>query len=204
MSDENLNAWGEAQGAVTASLPTDMQPFGAVFQPGCMFHCGQIDNAVYARMTAGDGTTLRDALHAWFQWTVSGTQTVANQRKWIDPQHIMALRGSCWGGTDLWVSVFRASILVWLVWGCDLGLQLAAKRGVTPCLMATGAKAVKAFRSLRGLKGDSAMDPSSGHSTPFGGDPTKGWICGKQHFVVVAWAALWVIFFVLCVLCRNY
>ena len=40
--DENLNAWGRAQGEVVGSLPTPDQPHSAVFQPGCVTHCGQM------------------------------------------------------------------------------------------------------------------------------------------------------------------
>lgn len=40
--DENLNAWGRAQGEVAESLPAPDQPYSAVFQPGCVTHCGQM------------------------------------------------------------------------------------------------------------------------------------------------------------------
>ena len=73
-----------------ASLPTAAQPYGAVFQPGCIFHCGPITNAQYARMSAGDGTTLRDALRSWFEWTVAETETATEQRRWVDTEGAMA------------------------------------------------------------------------------------------------------------------
>ena len=40
--DENLNVWGRAQGEVVESLPTPDQLHSAVFQPGCVTHCGQM------------------------------------------------------------------------------------------------------------------------------------------------------------------
>ena len=40
---------------------------------------------------AGDGTTLRDALRSWFEWTVAETETATEQRRWVDTEGAMAI-----------------------------------------------------------------------------------------------------------------
>ena len=194
LPDAGLDAWGEAQGRVTAGLPTAAQPYGAVFQPGCIFHCGPITNAQYARMSAGDGTTLRDALRKWFEWTVAETQTATEQRRWVDTEGAMAWpRGSCIGGTDLWVSLFRSFALLWLAWAGHLALRSAAKPGVTALLLAAGSRAAGALRAAREAKAGPGVETGPGEAPPR----------IERQVTAAAWGVLWLALFTLCVLARN-
>ena len=194
LPDGGLDTWGELQGRVTAGLPTATQGFGAVFQPGCIFHCGPITGPVYARMSAGGGsTTIRDALQSWFGWTVANTETATEQRRWIDTEGAMAFRGSCIGATDLWVSLFRSFFLLWLAWAGHLALLSAAKPGVTARLLTAGSRVA----ALLDRESNAIERP------PKDGGRGGAALRIERRVTAAAWGGLWLALFVLCVLARN-
>ncbi len=86
-------------------------------------------------MSAGDGTTLRDAIHQWYA-SIGVATTSAEVRKWVDTDNVMALRGSCYGFSDLWISVFRSLILLWLIWAAHLSQRARGKTDVTMVIFA--------------------------------------------------------------------
>ena len=59
--DEALNDLGRQQQEITDTLPTAAQTHSAIFQAGCLMHCGMGSN-LYDEVYTTDGTVMRDAL----------------------------------------------------------------------------------------------------------------------------------------------
>ena len=125
-------------------------------------------------MSAGDGTTLRDAIHQWY----SSIDASPEVRKWVDTDDVMALRGSCYGFSDLWISLFRSLVLLWVIWAAHLTQRLRGKTGATMAMFA---------RAAAKRTGNSAHQ------------------CTRQEkwHAPAAWPLLWFSLLVLCVLGRQ-
>ena len=127
-------------------------------------------------MSAGDGTTLRDAIHQWY----SSIDASPKVRKWVDTDDVMALRGSCYGFSDLWISLFRSLVLLWVIWAAHLTQLLRGKTDVTMAMFALAGAAAK-------RTGNSAHQ------------------CTRQGkwYVPAAWVLLWFLLLMVCVLGRQ-
>ena len=169
--DANLQAWGRAQGDVSDPLPTATQPNSAVFQAGCVMHCG-MGGGLYSNVEA-DGTSMRDALNSWF--TSIGTTTAREERRWVASGDYNPANGACWGYSDLWIPLFRSVFLLWAAWAVHLTQVL--RRGPDVSMM------------LHSLARGAANKAGKPDLVPERFGP-------KQNRA--AWLALWLLLFLLC------
>ena len=130
-------------------------------------------------MSAGDGTTLRDAIHQWYA-SIGVATTSPEVRKWVDTNDVMALRGSCYGFSDFWISLFRSLILLWIIWAVHLTQRLCGKTDVTMVMFALAGAAAR-------------------HTSNSAHQCTRQ---GKWH-EPAAWVLLWFSLLMLCVLGRQ-
>jgi len=120
MHDDQLNELGRQQQQITDVLPTPAQTRSAIFQAGCLMHCG-MGLGLYSRVFTDDGTLMQDALAIWYeQLTPGAAELPLDQRLWVDKADYIEADGSCWGYADLWVSLFRSVFLMWLLWAVHL------------------------------------------------------------------------------------
>ena len=112
-------------------------------------------------------------------YTSIGSGAPVESRRWVDTEDFMAARGSCMGHSDLWVSLFRSTFLVWLAWAIHLTQILRGQTDVTTRLQSlTMAAATKIGRP--------EMVPEV-----FGPRENK-----------LTWLVLWLVLLVLCIIGR--
>ena len=71
MHDDQLNELGRQQQQITDVLPTPAQTRSAIFQAGCLMHCG-MGLGLYSRVFTDDGTLMQDALAIWYEQLTPG------------------------------------------------------------------------------------------------------------------------------------
>jgi hypothetical protein len=169
-----MNVRGREQGEVAEVVPSSNQSHSAIYQAGCIMHCGMA-SGLYCHVRA-QGVTMQDAISSWFT-SISKT-TARESRRWVDTGNYLPARGSCWGYSDVWIPLFRSLFLAWVAWAVHLTqLRRGGKHNVWTVMRIAHAAAQKLGRPLPAAFGR------------------------REH--AVAGVALWLVLFLLCLAARN-